>query len=95
LSRFRKQTHLPAELDEASAHLADSTAVVLPEIGDRLMVGDEAASRCARSASWWPSPRRRCGRRCLDADDHRVLDVDQIVKPVAELYALVRLGSPR
>src|ERR1700676_4231883 len=42
---LHEQTHLAAELDEARAHLADGTAVVLPEIGDRLMVGDEAAKQ--------------------------------------------------
>src|ERR1700676_560342 len=44
-ARRREQIHLAAELDEARAHLADGTAVVLPEIGDRLMVGDEAAKQ--------------------------------------------------
>src|SRR5215469_3933032 len=34
------------------------------------------------------------GWRRLDIDDHGVLDVDQIVQPVAELYALVGLGRP-
>ncbi len=33
-------------------------------------------------------------RRCFHVDDHRVLDVDQIVEPVAELYPLVGLGGP-
>ena len=44
-ARFRKQTHLAAELDEARAHLADGRAIVLPEIGDRLVVGDKAAKQ--------------------------------------------------
>src|SRR6185437_6923218 len=42
-ARFRQQTHLAAEFDEARAHLADGTAIVFPEISDRLMVGDAAA----------------------------------------------------
>ena len=34
-------------------------------------------------------------RRCrLDVDDHRVLDVDQVIEPVAELHALVGLRCP-
>src|SRR5258705_6723920 len=44
-ARCRKQTHLAAELDEARANLADRRAIVLPEISDRLMVGDEAAKQ--------------------------------------------------
>src|SRR6266700_7760691 len=44
-ARFGKQTHLAAEFDEARAHLADCTAVVLTEIGDRLVIGDKAAKQ--------------------------------------------------
>jgi hypothetical protein len=33
------------ELDKARAHLADGTPIVLPEIGDRLVVGDEPAKQ--------------------------------------------------
>src|SRR5258708_30827729 len=44
-ARIRKQTHLPAELDEARAHLADAMAIVLPEIGDRLVIGYKAAKQ--------------------------------------------------
>ena len=40
-----QQTHLSAEFDKARAHLADGTAVVLPEISDRLVVGDEPAKQ--------------------------------------------------
>ena len=43
-ARLRQQTHLAAEFDEASAHLADGTAVVLPEIGDRLVIGRRPSS---------------------------------------------------
>src|SRR5215472_13167868 len=42
-ARLRKQADLPAELDKAHTHLADGTAVVLPEVGDRLVVRDEPA----------------------------------------------------
>jgi hypothetical protein len=42
---IRKQTHLAAELDEARAHLADGTAIVLPKIGDRLVIGDKTAKQ--------------------------------------------------
>src|SRR5205085_10376925 len=35
-ARIHKQTHLPAQFDKARAHLADGTAVVLPEISHRL-----------------------------------------------------------
>jgi hypothetical protein len=41
----RKQTQLTAELDEPGAHLADGAAIVLPEIGDRLVVRDEATKQ--------------------------------------------------
>jgi hypothetical protein len=41
-SRLYKQTHLSAEFHEAPTNLANSAAVVLAEIGDRLVVGDEA-----------------------------------------------------
>ena len=34
------------------------------------------------------------GRRRLYVDDDRVLNIDQIVEPVAELHALVGLGRP-
>ena len=34
------------------------------------------------------------GRRGLHVDDNRVLDVDQIIEPVAELNALVGFGGP-
>jgi hypothetical protein len=44
-SGIHKQTHLPAEFDKARAHLADGTAIVLPEIGDRLVVGDKPAKQ--------------------------------------------------
>ena len=44
-TRIRKQAHLPAEFDKAHTHFADGTAVVLPEIGDRLVVGDEPAKQ--------------------------------------------------
>jgi hypothetical protein len=42
-ARFGKKAHLAAERDEARAQLANSRAIVLAEIGDRLGVGDEAA----------------------------------------------------
>jgi hypothetical protein len=42
-ARLREETHLTVELNEARAHLADGAAVVLAEIGDSLVVGDEAA----------------------------------------------------
>ena len=44
-ARCRKQTHLAAELDKARAHLADGTPIVLPEIGDRFVVGDKTAKQ--------------------------------------------------
>ena len=44
-TRRHKQTHLPAEFDKARAHLADRTAVVFSEIGNRFMVGDEPAKQ--------------------------------------------------
>jgi hypothetical protein len=34
------------------------------------------------------------GRRGLHVDDNRVLDVDQVIKPVAELDALVGFRGP-
>jgi hypothetical protein len=34
-------------------------------------------------------------RRWLNVDNDRVLDVDEIIEPVAELHPLVGLGSPR
>src|SRR5215472_17838349 len=34
------------------------------------------------------------GWGCLYIDDHRVLNIDQIIEPVAELHALVGLGRP-
>ena len=40
-ARRREQTHLAAQLDEPRAHLADRSAIVLAEIGDRLVVGRE------------------------------------------------------
>ena len=33
-------------------------------------------------------------RRCLDIYDYCILDVDEVVQPVSELYALVGLGCP-
>ena len=30
----------------------------------------------------------------FDVDDHRVLDVDQVIEPVAELHSLVRFRCP-
>ena len=44
-ARLHQQTHLAAELDKARTHLADGTAVVLPEVGDRLVVGDKASEQ--------------------------------------------------
>jgi hypothetical protein len=37
----RQQAHLAAELDEACTHLADRTAVVLAEIRNRYVIGNE------------------------------------------------------
>ena len=42
---FRQQAHLAAEFDKACAHLADRTAIVLPEIRNRLVVGDKPAHK--------------------------------------------------
>ena len=42
-ARSRQQTHFPAQLDKARAHLTDGTAIVFPEIGDRFVVRDEPA----------------------------------------------------
>src|SRR5690349_9499276 len=42
-ARSCEQTHLAAELDEACTHLADRRTIVLPEVGDRLVVRDTAA----------------------------------------------------
>src|ERR1700730_10849567 len=33
-------------------------------------------------------------RRRLDIHDHGILDIDEVVQPVSELYALVGLGCP-
>jgi hypothetical protein len=44
-ARLHEQIHLAAELDEARANLADGMTAVLPEIGDRLVVGDEVAKQ--------------------------------------------------
>ena len=41
-ARFREQPHLAAEFDEAGAHLAQRFAVVLAEVGDGLVIRDEA-----------------------------------------------------
>ena len=41
-ARRGEQAHLAAQLDEARAHLAQRRAVVLAEVGDRLVVGHEA-----------------------------------------------------
>lgn len=40
-ARLRQQAHLAAQLDEARADSSDRRAVVLAEIGDRLVVGCE------------------------------------------------------
>ena len=40
-ARIHKQAHLPAEFDKARAHLANRTAVILPEIGNGFVVGDK------------------------------------------------------
>jgi hypothetical protein len=42
-ARFRKQTHRAAKRDEPGADLADGTAVVPAEVGDRLVIGHKAA----------------------------------------------------
>jgi hypothetical protein len=42
-ARCRKQTDLPAELDEACAHLANGMTADLPEVRNRLVIGDQAA----------------------------------------------------
>jgi hypothetical protein len=42
-ARCRKQTDLPAELDEACAHLANGMTAALPEVRNRLVIGDQAA----------------------------------------------------
>jgi hypothetical protein len=38
-----EKVHSAAELDQAGAPLANGAAIVLPEISDRLVIGDEAA----------------------------------------------------
>ena len=38
---FRQQSHLPTQLDELSADFFDRRAIVLAEIGDRLVIGRE------------------------------------------------------
>src|SRR5262245_42314771 len=40
-TRFTKQAHRAAQRHEASTHPADGTAIVLAEIGDRLVVGNK------------------------------------------------------
>jgi hypothetical protein len=35
------------------------------------------------------------GGRCLHVNDHSILDVDEIVEPIAELHAFVGFGGPR
>ena len=42
---FCKQTHLATQLHKTRAHLADARAIVLPEIGDRLVIGDKPAKQ--------------------------------------------------
>jgi hypothetical protein len=41
-ARLRQQAHPAAQLDELCAHLAQRRTVVLPEVGDRLVVGCKA-----------------------------------------------------
>jgi hypothetical protein len=43
--RFRQQPHLAAQLHELRAHLLDGWAVVLSEIGNRLVIGCESAQQ--------------------------------------------------
>src|SRR5437667_7715601 len=40
-ARLRQQTHLATEIDEARAHPADRRAVVLADIGNHLVIGNE------------------------------------------------------
>ena len=40
----RKKTYLAAEFDKARAHLTNGRAVILAEISDRLVVGNERPS---------------------------------------------------
>ena len=40
-ARLRQQTHLATEIDEARTHPADRRAIVLAEIGNHLVIGNE------------------------------------------------------
>jgi hypothetical protein len=42
-ARRGQQAHLTAQIDEARANLADGAAIVLAKVGNRLVIGNEAA----------------------------------------------------
>src|ERR1019366_9923064 len=44
-ARLRQQTHLATEIDEARANLADRRAIVLAEIGNYLVIGNEPSEQ--------------------------------------------------
>src|ERR1019366_1270033 len=44
-ARLRQQTHLATEIDEARANLADRRAIVLAEIGNHLVIGNQPSEQ--------------------------------------------------
>ena len=72
-ARFPKQTHLATQIDEARAHLADRRTIVLAEIGNHLVIGDEPAKKphhleIAASLTLEPSARLHAVEIAVDVE---------------------------
>ena len=60
-----QQTDLPAQFNEPRADLADGGAVILAEVGDRLVVGSKAACARPRGARLTANPSPATGWKAM------------------------------